>query len=147
MTKLEYGLAEIGLTDDDIYWDDDYTANFISDDRQAMWKKEKEKYGFDDREMWSLGSRIAIFIYPRLKYFREYCDDMSIPMTLTLIQWQKILDMMLFSVRELSTDFAQSPVKNGNESEEEYFLRLKKYKRKYHDGMIALGIWLPALWY
>ena len=31
MTKLEYGLEELGITNDDMYWDDAFTSDFVNE--------------------------------------------------------------------------------------------------------------------
>ena len=48
-----------------------------NDSRWDKFKKERLDLGFDESETWSLDSTISNFIYPRLKYFYEYCmnDD------------------------------------------------------------------------
>lgn len=41
------------------------------DKRQKKWKKQQKKYGFDERDTWSLDFRIVAFVYPRLKMLRK----------------------------------------------------------------------------
>ena len=41
------------------------------DKRQVMWKKEREKYGFDSRETWSLDYTFYLWLYERLMMFNE----------------------------------------------------------------------------
>ena len=39
------------------------------DKRQAQWAKEREEYGFDEREIWSLDDTFYCWLYERLKMF------------------------------------------------------------------------------
>lgn len=53
----------------------DYGTNFcfVDDDRQDAWKKQRAKYGFDEREMWNLDSQFAQWLYSRCMFFLDYC--------------------------------------------------------------------------
>jgi len=49
-----------------------------SDKRQKLWKRQREKRGFDNTELWNLNATIAKFLAPRLKEFKK-CSAYSIP--------------------------------------------------------------------
>lgn len=90
-------------------------AKKTKDKREPEWKKQRKKWGFDERELWSLDSTIAKFIAPRLKKYKE-CPK-SYPCSLaydengnikkgrkeegyckkTEKEWNKMLDKMIFS--------------------------------------------------
>ena len=63
---------ELGIKEKDLFWE---TDQMLDDDRQEYWKEQRELYGFDEREIWSLYSRIATFVYPRLKMYRDFCSS------------------------------------------------------------------------
>jgi hypothetical protein len=64
------------------------------DKRQARWKKQRKKRGFDDTELWNLNTTIATFILPRLKAFRK--GSHGYPYALKNVEaWNKILDQMI----------------------------------------------------
>jgi len=42
------------------------------DERTAEWHEQRKKYGFDERETWSLFGTISRFVLPRLIAFREW---------------------------------------------------------------------------
>lgn len=48
-----------------------------TDNRLKKFRKQREKYGFDNSELWNLNTTIAKFILPRLKAFRK--DIYGIP--------------------------------------------------------------------
>ncbi len=57
-------LDDIGYTDRHDMWNPD-------DPRQEVWAREREEYGFDERETWSLDHTFACWLYERLKMFKE----------------------------------------------------------------------------
>lgn len=59
-------LDDIGVTDRPDTWNED-------DHRQQLWAEERELYGFDDRETWTLGYSFHLWLYERLKRFIEVC--------------------------------------------------------------------------
>lgn len=49
-----------------------------NDKRQTKWKKERQKYGFDERETWSMELSFRLWLYERLKYFKKHAPiDLS----------------------------------------------------------------------
>ena len=40
--------------------------------RQEQWKKERKKYGFDERDTWSLNGTMMDLLYERVKMFDEF---------------------------------------------------------------------------
>lgn len=55
----------------------EFPENWCSKDdkRQAIWAEEREKYGFDSRQIWSLDMVIAMLIYERLCMYNEFTSD------------------------------------------------------------------------
>lgn len=43
----------------------------ISDKRDKRWKKQRKKYGFDDRETWGLDEAFYQWLYERLMMYKE----------------------------------------------------------------------------
>lgn len=41
------------------------------DDREAIWEKERQIYGFDNRETWSLDFTFYLWLYERLMMYKE----------------------------------------------------------------------------
>lgn len=65
-----YYLKDIDENILDIFW-----QNLdIEDSRIKKFEKQYNKYGFDERETWSLYYVISIFIYTRLKLFIDCCN-------------------------------------------------------------------------
>lgn len=66
-------LTDIGIKEDDMPW------NWNPDDiRQKEWVKEREKYGFDERETWDLDYSFHLWFYERLMMYNEInCIDTS----------------------------------------------------------------------
>lgn len=60
-------LNDIGIDNDKLPW-----RWNKDDERQAQWKKERSKFGFDERDTWNLYYTITLLVYERLKYYREY---------------------------------------------------------------------------
>lgn len=58
-------LDDIGVKDRPDTWCED------GDERQKRWKKQREMYGFDDRETWNLDFVFYLWLYERLKMFLD----------------------------------------------------------------------------
>lgn len=43
----------------------------LDNPRRDLWEKEREIYGFDQRETWGLDDTILIFLYERLMMYKE----------------------------------------------------------------------------
>lgn len=67
MQKCKY-LDDLGLKIEE------YGTNFMSvdDPREEKWAKEREEYGFDNRETWNLDRIFIEWIYTRVKMYKEY---------------------------------------------------------------------------
>lgn len=52
----------------------EYGTNFMPDDdsRAESWSKEREEYGFDNRETWNLDRIFIEWIYTRVMMYKEY---------------------------------------------------------------------------
>lgn len=59
-------LDDIGVTQRPDTWNED-------DVRQEQWVKEREEYGFDERETWALNFSFYLWLYERLKRFVDVC--------------------------------------------------------------------------
>ena len=106
MDKLSYGLRELGLIEEDIYFDDNLSSEFTNDPRQELWKKQKEELGFDARELWDLDFTMAHFIYPRIKYFKDHYAEIGYPCEINSNEeWTNILDNILFAFKEILTNY------------------------------------------
>lgn len=65
-------LEDLGITRKD------YDCDLLTDEndsRNERFKKEKEEYGFDSRETWDLDYTIAVFLYSRLKMYKEKASN------------------------------------------------------------------------
>ncbi len=123
--NIYYYEKKLDLKESDFFWE---TDQMLDDDRYEQWKGQREKFGFDEREVWNLYYRIALFIYPRLKMFRDYM--VSRPHTLTEKEWEDILNSMLISFELIIKDKEQESEENrkivqrGLNLFSEYFLNL-----------------------
>ena len=45
------------------------------DKRNRRWRKQRRKYGFDDRETWSLDEQFIQWIYTRFKMYKEIAGE------------------------------------------------------------------------
>lgn len=58
---------------EDLFDDDKWSLenSDTKDSRAEKWKKEREIYGFDDRDTWNLDNTMLELLYERLKMFKE----------------------------------------------------------------------------
>lgn len=57
-------LDDAGMTERHDSWNPE-------DSRQEQWEKEREEYGFDERETWALDSAFYCWLYERLKMYLD----------------------------------------------------------------------------
>lgn len=57
-------LEQIGVTSRPDNWCED-------DKRQKEWEEDRQKYGFDERELWNMDFAFRLWLYERLKAFQE----------------------------------------------------------------------------
>lgn len=113
-------LKDIGIEKENTPW------GWLPDDqRQKKWKQEREDHGFDEREMWNLDITLLEFIYPRLKYFKDYgINFVDEPFeyqneTMTL---KEAIDKILYGIElYLKNDYIEVP------KESDYALHLLAY--------------------
>lgn len=75
-----------------------------NDDRIEFFRKQREKRGFDDTELWNLGDTIMNFILPRLKEFRKNCQSYP-PEFKSLSEWKAELKKMIDALEVRMQDF------------------------------------------
>lgn len=87
-----------------------------NDEREINFKKQREKYGFDDSETWSLRDTIANFIIPRLERYEEIAKDFLIrdPKLINNIE-SFLRAMKLVSRNNGSLDLTEEEEKQLNE--------------------------------
>lgn len=117
------------------------------DRRNKKFKIFKKENGFTPDEAWNLYISIAIFVLPRLKYFREH--TIGIPLQFkTIEEWYNILDQMIFSFENVLKydDFMVCP----SEYIKKYRNKKKAVKEYYKDlnkGFQLFGKYLLHLWW
>ena len=45
-----------------------------NDGRQDEWKQQRDTYGFDEREIWSMDLTFFCWLYERLKFYKEHAS-------------------------------------------------------------------------
>lgn len=116
------------------------------------------RYGFDYRDTWNLDYKIAKYILPRLKYFRNNLHSVpprkdkkakmtkSGPTCLSIKEWQAVIDKMIFSFQFIVDESGLNDKyfdKDGcNFNKELYNKDYKKYKQ----GMKSFMDYFDHLW-
>lgn len=63
--------------------------------RQGVWEEQREKYGFDETEIWSLDHTLAAFIFPRIAMLKDITKDGGWPTKFSKEEWENILDTII----------------------------------------------------
>ena len=137
--RVPKALKKLGVTG--MYWDNDLSNDFTSKSkgdilRQKRWAKQRNRWGFDERETWNLDLTIAYFVYPRLKFFVEQQQGFH-PGSVSSEEWNEILHKMLKSFEYIITDKLLDTKTN-----EEYF----KIQDEITEGLILFGKYMQDLW-
>lgn len=103
------------------------------DKRHVRYKRQREKRGFDNTELWSLDHSIVKFVYPRLKEFRKITP--AYPGSFdSQDEWLEILDKILEGFK-LFLD------KDGS------FILEEESREKFEDSMKLFSEYFLCLWY
>ena len=127
----------------------DYFRNFYEyDDRVEKWRKEREEYGFDSRETWSLDSTLIEWIYSRFRRYKEVCD--------VNLEWRGPEDCKCFHFKEndeekiLTQGEAIDLILKRCEKyiKDEFVDQEDEYSELFNDNFWMLfGKLLPAMWW
>jgi len=107
------------------------------DSRQEQWTKEREIYGFDEKETWSMDFTFKLWLYERLSMYNEVNGvDTSFhkyEFKGDTITFQECIDRMLDGLKiELTTD---------------EYRRTDDQKEKVEDIVNIFALCLPSLWW
>lgn len=109
------------------------------DKRQKKWKKQRKKYGFDERETWGLNDLFIGWLYSHLKMYEECAS--------------KIINLDFHKITYDGVEYTQKEVLDVIlESCEEYLLvrnDWNKEKKARENLTKALHLWaevFPAFW-
>ena len=109
------------------------------------------------KEIWNAGERIAACIYDGIIQFKN-SERVGYPADLTADKWDEFLDKMLFSFKEISTNYKNDPyeiyfrkqLKKGLDSIDDpsccELTEIKKASKKYFDK-IKEGLSLFSKYY
>jgi hypothetical protein len=95
--------------------------------KNKQFKKQLQKRGFDDTELWNLDTTIISFTLPRLKEFRK--NIIGYPSQISEKKWKRILDNIIWSFEQYMKD---------DVLQEDY--------KKYIRGFKYFGKYLPNMW-
>jgi len=125
-------LKDLGILEDNTPqgWNKD-------DSRQERWIKEREIYGFDEKETWSMDFTFKLWLYERLSMYNEVNGiDTSFhkyEFKGDTITFQECIDRMLDGLKiELTTD---------------EYRRTEEQKEKVEDVVNIFALCLPSLWW
>lgn len=132
MIKINKYLKELGLTQDDLpgYYKPDKPDKAIDNMRpsQDIRNKDIDEYGFSKYEFFNLDHTFDLLIYPRLCYFKEFCN-LGNPMGMTKEQWDKALDTMIEGFK-LSLTGETKKIKQQKKIQ-----RAREYFAKYYNNL------------
>lgn len=76
--------------------------------RDEMWKEQRDKYGFDERETWSLDSAFIYWLYERLRMYDEVncinTDFHTFDINGKTLTQQECIDTMINKCKEYITN-------------------------------------------
>jgi hypothetical protein len=115
-SKTYYGCAE------DIY---------LTDERRFRWLKEREKYGYDSTDLWSLDITIMKFMIPRLKDIVRIRSGTFLKQDLFIFEMNTVIKFF-----EIYLDFNSSEYITPKERDEMYDEAFSLFVKNF-----------PRLWY
>ena len=107
--------------------------------KEKKWKPLRINRMLNKREYCNIDYAIAVLILPLLEGFRK--ANKGYPSYVgSLEKWNKIIDKMIFSFREIAEEYKNKP---NTFSEEEAY---KKYSKKINRGLKLFGKHYNNLW-
>ena len=128
MLKPNKYLKEIGI--DENFW-------LFKDAKFGDERFLPDEDGFVEAEFWNLDETLAMYIYSRLCYFKEYCN-IGHPGNMTQKQWNKCLDDMITAFRLLVEEDKITDYKS---------MQSKNREKKINYGLRLFAKYFRALWY
>ena len=125
-------LSDLGVKEVDLPWEWN-----PSDSREKGWEEDRNIYGFDERDTWSLDYTLILLIYPRLKMYDEVNGINT--------SYHKFD----YKEKEYTQQECMDKILEGFE----IYLSKSEYKRtdedweKIQDARMLLAIISPALWW
>jgi len=109
------------------------------DDREANWEKERQIYGFDNRETWSLDFTFYLWLYERLMMYKEI-GGQTVDLTYHRLEYKNKEYTQLELIDEMLTRLRFCFSEEYDEWNEEHY----KY---VHEIEAIWAIVLPAMWW
>lgn len=111
-------------------------AHTIKDNpRQKVWRKQRKKRGFDDREVWNLHYTMYQFMIPRLERFRDI--TISFPSAETVESYNEKLNFIIDSFKARYELYEKCDVSIKEEKE----IRENADKAAFLLGMLWFDLW------
>ena len=121
--------------------------------RQKRFNKQRKKYGFDERETWSMDITLATWLYSHLKAYKKYAKIIDLNFhKFNIPEWD---DQEIFSKNEI--EVTQKEAINIAINNLEYYLvntvtkwdiqNEDKATMKFQYALRIVEIILPALWW
>lgn len=119
---------------------DNFDYHLKGDKREKEWRKQRRKYGFDERETWNLNWRFYAWSYERLKMFKKITninlDFYKFDYKGKTYTQKQMINKMIKRL-EYILDF-------NNEKQSDFEQKFQKYSKEITE------IWsliIPAMWW
>ena len=115
------------------------------DERSENFKQFKKENGFSPDETWALYTNIALFVLPRLKYFKE--KTCGYPTCFNNIEeWHEILDKMILSFERIvnEEEYPSSEYISKFKDEHEAY---EAFDNEIKEGLELFGKYFRSLWW
>ena len=106
--------------------------------RNKLWKKQRKKYGFDDRETWGLDYTFIIWVYERFNMYRDIGGKI-----IDLDYHKFNIDGLEYSQRELINkilSICENLLMSSDDWEEDYI-------NQYKELLKLFSVIIPAMWW
>lgn len=142
-------LNDIGIKSNDVCI---FNTESIDKDRQKRFKKQRKKYGFDERETWSMDYTIATWLYSHFKGYKKYTSKI-IDLTyhkFDIPRWDKENNIISDELIEVNQKEAINIVIKNIKFYLKYSDDLDKADiaiKKFEYAFRIIGIIAPAMWW
>ncbi len=115
-----------------------FWSNDKKEKRKKAWKKQREKYGFDERETWNLDYTFITWVYERFSMYKDIGSEVvDLEYHKFTVEGKEYTQLQLINI---ILELCEFLLKNDDSWKEEYYA-------VYSELLKLFSVIIPAMWW